>query len=401
MASTRRRTTKDGRDFYEIRVSRGRGKAYLTSRWYVPDGWSQKAIDRELARQAADFERRVKAGEVISREERKERELQERREAERMPTVRQYAEKVFMPTVAIRNAENTRNNYQRDLDNWVIPTLGDLKMQDITASNISALLLYMQEQGKSHRTVLNVYAVLRRMFGTAYREDTIEKNPMDKVDRPAAREDEAPKEESEKSLTEDELNYVLSCVAREPLKWQAYIHTMADTGLRRGECTGLHWADINFQTGEITVRHNLQYTPMMGVFDKRPKNKKVRTVYVGEETLELLRQLRKEQAASCISKWCFTRAGSAEPIDPATPTKHFKKFGERYGVGDFHPHKLRHTYASLAITNGADVVSVSENLGHYDPSVTLKMYSHANEESKKRASEIFRNALKAKKERQA
>ena len=45
MASTRKRTTKDGQIFYEIRVSRGRGKSYLTTRWYPPEGWGQKAID--------------------------------------------------------------------------------------------------------------------------------------------------------------------------------------------------------------------------------------------------------------------------------------------------------------------------------------------------------------------
>lgn len=57
MASCRKLTTKDGRVFYEIRVSRGRGKPYMTTRWYVPDGWSRKSIERELARVAAEFER--------------------------------------------------------------------------------------------------------------------------------------------------------------------------------------------------------------------------------------------------------------------------------------------------------------------------------------------------------
>ena len=59
-----------------------------------------------------------------------------------------------------------------------------------------------------------------------------------------------------------------------------------------------------------------------------------------------------------------------------------------------HPHKLRHSFASIAITNGADVASVSEKLGHSDKAVTLRMYTHANEESIKRASQIFREALK-------
>ena len=59
-----------------------------------------------------------------------------------------------------------------------------------------------------------------------------------------------------------------------------------------------------------------------------------------------------------------------------------------------HPHKLRHSFASVAITNGADIASVSEALGHYDKNFTLKMYTHADAESMKRASNIFRNAVK-------
>ena len=46
MASYRKMKTKDGREFYEISVSRGRGKSRLTRRWYPPDGWSKRAIER-------------------------------------------------------------------------------------------------------------------------------------------------------------------------------------------------------------------------------------------------------------------------------------------------------------------------------------------------------------------
>ena len=67
MPSIRQKETKSGQPFYEIRVSRGRGKSYLTKRWYPPEGWSRKAIERELAKVAAEFERQAGAGEVISR----------------------------------------------------------------------------------------------------------------------------------------------------------------------------------------------------------------------------------------------------------------------------------------------------------------------------------------------
>lgn len=88
MPSIKEMTTKDGKRFYKIRVSRGRGKSYLSTRWYPPEGWSRKAIERELAKQAAEFERQAQAGEVISREEQAEADRQRAIEAAKIKTLR-------------------------------------------------------------------------------------------------------------------------------------------------------------------------------------------------------------------------------------------------------------------------------------------------------------------------
>lgn len=165
--------------------------------------------------------------------------------------------------------------------------------------------------------------------------------------------------------------------------------------MRRGEACGLQWSDIDFKRASITIRRNLQYTSTVGVYEDTPKNRKSRPIDIGPEVIKLLRKLHSEQVSKCLSKWVFTQDGTADPMHPQSPTRYFKKFGQRYGIEDFHPHKLRHTSASIALTNGADVVSVSERLGHSDTAVTLRMYAHANEESIKRAGQIVRDALKA------
>ena len=79
---------------------------------------------------------------------------------------------------------------------------------------------------------------------------------------------------------------------------------------------------------------------------------------------------------------------------PQSPARYLQNFAKKYGVQDLHPHKLRHSFASIAITNGADIASVSEKLGHTDKAVTLRMYAHADQESIKRASQIFQDAIK-------
>ena len=395
MASIKQMETKDGRRFFQICVSRGYGKAPYKTRWYWPDGWSKRTAEREAAKQAAAFELACKNGEVLNRAQEREKAAREAAEAAKLKTVRQYADGVFMPTKEATFSENARSSYRMFLDKHILPVLGDVLLVEVSPAMISKLLIDFQRAGYAHATTVKLYNILNGIFEMAFLDDSIPMNPMLKVKRPAPRKDEQPKEESDKAYTVQELSYILSCAAQEPLQWQTYISLAADTGLRRGECCGLQWSDIDFKAGAVTVRRNLQYTAAAGVYATSPKNGKVRVVDVGPDTLALLKQLREKQAQSCISKWCFTQEGTADPMHPQSPTRYFQKFGQRYGVKDFHPHKLRHSSASIAITSGADVVSVSERLGHSDTAVTLRMYAHANEESIRRAGQTVRDALKA------
>ena len=389
MPSIRKRTTKDGRAFYEITVSRGRSMPRLFSRWYVPEGWSQRAIDRELAKVAAEFERRCKAGEVVSRAEKRQQEAQESAEAAMIQTVRQYGERVFMPSKMVTMSEDSRASFQSALNTWIYPAIGDKKLPDVSSADLSALLLDIQTKGKAHATAVKVYTVLRGLFKMAYLSDVIPKNPMDRVQRPAPRKDESRETEAQ-ALTVDELRAVLKALEGEPLKWRALVRLLIDTGIRRGECCGLRWEDVDLEAQVVTVRRNLCYTPERGVYVDTPKSGKVREVDIGPETAALLAALKVEREDGYV----FTTRGGAEPMHPQSPTRYLKKLSARCGVPDLHPHKLRHTFASIAITAGADVASVSEALGHSDKAVTLRMYTHADAESRKRAAQIFRDAIK-------
>ena len=395
MASIKLMETKDGRRFFQISVSRGYGKAPYKKRWYWPDGWSKRTAEREAAKIAAEFERACAAGEVMNRAQEKEKAAQEAAEAAKLKTVRQYAVDIYLPTKEISISENARSSYQMFLSKHILPVIGNMLLVDVSPAVITKLLVDFQRRGYAHASAVKLFNILNGIFTMAFLDDSIKINPMLKVKRPAPRKDEKKQEEGDKALTVQELSRVLSCVTQEPLKWQAYINLAADSGARRGELCGLQWSDIEWSKGTIIIRRNLQYTPAAGVYETSPKNGKTRTVDIGEETLALLLKLRREQAAEHLSKWVFTQDGMADPMHPQTPTRFFKKFGAKYGIEDFHPHKLRHSSASIAITNGADVVSVSERLGHSDTAVTLRMYAHANEESIRRAGQTVRDALKA------
>ncbi len=394
MASIVKKETKKGNLFYEIYVSRGRNLPRLTTRWYPPEGWSHKAIERELNRYAFEFEQQCKSGEILSKAESKVKEQTLALETAQIKTLKQYCESVFMPDLTIRCSENTRYSYQNNLDHWIYPALGNFKLPDITPSQISALLLAMQNKKKSHATVIKCYTILRSIFKRAYMTDeAIAINPMWKVERPKPRKSEVKKKGVE-FHTATEMKYIQECLEKEPLQWRALIFLLIDTGARRGECCALQWPNINFKTNEITFKDNLCYTPDKGVYLDTLKNQEEKTMDVSPYVIDLLWQLRENQANKGISKFVFTKDNSIEPINPQSPTAYLPKFAKKYGISYTHPHKLRHTFASIAIINGADIASVSEKLGHSDKAITLRMYTHADKASIKRAGDIFRESIK-------
>lgn len=335
------------------------------------------------------------AGEIISRKERKAQEAAQAAEAAKILTVTQFADRVFMPQKAVTCSESTRVFYSNMLSLYVLPVLGEQRMPDVSSSQITALLLDCQKTDKAYSTIIGIYTTLHQLFKMAYLSDLIERNPMGKVERPR-RQKEQIRQDGAEAYTAEEAGRILDALKDEPLKWQCFIRLLMDTGMRRGECAGLQWQDIDFAGGTITISRNSRYTPERGMYLDTPKNGHSRVVPVGAEALQLLRRLRDEQAATCVSKWIFTQEHSPELMHPDSPTRYMKRFSKRCGVDGLHPHKLRHTFASLAITAGADIASVSEILGHADKSTTLSMYTHADEESKRRASEIVRDVLRQK-----
>ena len=426
MASTKLKTTKDGKRYVEIRVRMGRDGATLSQRWYIPENpkrpWSEDAIDREVTKQAAAFEKECKAGNVKTRKEQKAEQAEAERKAEeekrkaeaeaaKIKTFKQYGEQVFMPAKAIKTAENTRLYYDGNLRNHLYPAFGEMKLPEITSAQLRSYFLKLQDSELSHSSVIGIYVTCKQLLTSAFMDETIDRNPMDRVERPRQRKDADQKKETE-SFTSDELKQIIEFLAQEPLKWNTFCRLLMDTGIRRGEACGLRWKDIDFNACRATVCGNLQYSPDKGVYLQSPKTGKTRDVYFSYAVTELLKKLKAQQDADMErrkkrlekegkpldiekvtpSEFVFTEKGYNRPMHPQAPNRYFQKFGEKYGL-DIHPHLLRHSFASVAITNGADIASVSECLGHADKATTLRMYTHADEESKRRAAAIVLQAI--------
>ncbi len=394
MASTREKFTKDGQRFFEIRVRRGRDKSEVSTRWYPPGGKRERWIQQQLKKQEAAFIAEVEDGAVLSRKEKSEAAAQEAARIEKEnqvnAIVKDYVTNTFLPAIERARKENTVVNYTSLLQKHILPAIGEKRLRDVSPGDVNAIVNGMQDSGFKVSTVQRVWAVCHAVFAMALDEERIDRIPMKSKFRPVAVKTEADKGPDAFSI--QEVNHILDLLKDEPLKWRCYISLLIFTGCRRGEGCGLQWEDIDFTDGVITFARSLNSSTRLGVYASSPKSGKSRRVVADARLLAMLKQRRRE--SSPFTRWVFTQDGDeTSPMHPDTPTRFFARFGKRHGIENFHPHKCRHTFASIAIEEGSDVVSVSKVLGHADSRITLQVYAHASDASAKRVSEAFSQAV--------
>ncbi len=381
------RENASGQQVYRIRCRISRSEPEHSMCWERPEGWSDKATERELLRVAAEFEHRCRAGEVKTRGQLAQAEEEERKAQEAILTMEQFWDHVFFPTKGAYMAGNSITDFKSVWRCYIAPAIGPRQISDIRPADLTALLLKMRQK-YAWATCTKCYMLLNLIFKEAERLEMIDRNPMQKVEHPRKKKDEI-KDEPE-ALTSDEMQALIRYLKTEPLKWQTLVMFMIFTSVRRGEACGLQWQDIDFANKTATIRRSLNYTVENGVYEGTPKTGRTRVIDLPDTVISLLRQHRNN---NILSKWVFTMEESADPMHPQSPTRYFQKLAKELKLPQLHPHALRHSFASLAIQNGADILSVSEILGHADPSTTMRIYSHGSAKSRKAASALFAQSL--------
>lgn len=415
MASITKRTLKDGSRVYEIRVFRGRdpitGKQLTpyTERYTPPEGWSDKRAMKQAQVEAATFEARCNAGEVMTKAERKAYEQEQiriaeqaKREEESKLTFSAYTE-IFLKQVALNRSPATLNSYQI-VFRRAAAKFSTYKMSDITPVMMRSYFTDLQTNGVSelngtplsYNTIARHYNMLKTFFESAVDNEIIEYSPMQRMKKPKPKKGEGSNEAQ--ALTEEQTRKLIERLEKEPSMWRALVRFFLDSGCRRGEAVAMRWENIDLASGRIEIIGNAQYAAGTGNYITTPKSGKGRIVYINPQVVKVLREWKLEQAKHFLSigipqsGYVFTQ-DDGSMLNPNTVTRYLTTFGEKYGFPGLHPHTLRHTMATLSIANGADIVSISKKLGHATPSITLNVYSHANQEAQLRANRILEQAL--------
>ena len=149
-----------------------------------------------------------------------------------------------------------------------------------------------------------------------------------------------------------------------------------------GELLGLKWSDLDWASGVIYIKRQLQRVTGKGFKFSPPKTQAGRRmVQLGPETMRQLVDHRKRQEIEQLRKgWkehdLFFPSSIGTPTDQRNLHRYFKPMLKKAGLPDIRFHDLRHTAATLMLMNGIPIIVVSRRLGHSKPSVTLDIYSH-------------------------
>ena len=164
--------------------------------------------------------------------------------------------------------------------------------------------------------------------------------------------------------------------------WTAWV-VLATTGARRGEVLGLRWSDIDLEGAKLSIQQSLTVVRHQPTFAPTKTARGRRLVSLDDGTVAALRSWKTRQAAERLlmgEGWTetgliFTNANGML-VHPESFSKVIERRVTSWGFPQLTVHGLRHTWATVALTNGVHPRVVQERLGHSTIAVTLQTYSH-------------------------
>jgi integrase len=249
----------------------------------------------------------------------------------------------------------------------VLPRLGAKQLGRIDADDIVALARELYAQGYAAWTVDTILKPLKTLFRHAVRRDVLAASPFHKLERSELPRPWTP---DQRVLSAAEIGRLLAAASP---RYRILLASAIFTGLRQSELLALRWQNIDSDAGLVRVRTALDRNRRHVPLETRAARRDVILVpTLGDELAEARATSRFSQASdyvfpSSVGTPLIWRNISSRGLAPAA---------EKASVGSLRWHDLRHTFASMLIANGANVLFVCRQLGHCSPDTTLEIYGH-------------------------
>jgi integrase len=297
--------------------------------------------------------------------------------------------------------ENTRGEYRRLLDSYAHRFFGErLRLTDVTPLHLSDFVRWVADPSKqdgkrlSDSSIANAVVPVRAALATAKREGLIRHNPADGLALPARERVEDDDHEEVKALSRTQLDALLSLT---PKRYALLVELIASTGLRISEAIGLQRRHLQLDGTKPQLR--VRRAIVRGRVEPPKSRHGRRNVPLPQALVFKLRAHLAAQTDESAEALVFA-SRNGTPLDPDNMrARMLKPLMEEVAAPWAAWHSLRHTYASLQLARGVNVVQLSRALGHHSASFTLDVYVHLLEGEEAPPLDLARERVTAHPER--
>ena len=290
-------------------------------------------------------------------------------------TVAVYLESWLIDSAQSTVRESTFVSYRSIVRNHLIRQLGKVQLTKLTPQMIERFLNERLATGLSARRVQYLHAVLRRALNRAMKAGYVGRNVAMLVDPPRVPHTEiAP-------LTPSQARTLLEAAKGDRL--EALYSVALALGLRQGEALGLRWEDVDFESGLIHVRFELQRIERQNRLVELKTRRSHRTLamppYIAGQLKEHGARQREDRVLLGpewhVSDFVFT-SQTGRPLSGTYVTHAFQRLLKRAGLPKKRFYDLRHSCATLLLVQGVPARVVMEILGHSQIGLTMNTYTH-------------------------
>jgi integrase len=290
------------------------------------------------------------------------------------PQFKEYAELWLHTYIKALRRESTFVRYRNLLKSYVYPAFGTKQLDEIKRVDIRNLLLKLHKDGLSKSSVCLIRDVISGPMSYAVDEGLIAVNPAIGIIRRLQLDRD--KEIAIEPLNHQEVQLFLeTCSHHSPEHFPFFLCGFR-TGMRLGELLALRWGDVDWHGKFIRVSRSYKIGRI-----EMTKTGKVRNVDMSDQLAETLKRLhttRKEEALKNgggeVIETIFHRNGGY--MEQNYIRRVFKRLLSKAGLREIRVHDIRHTMASLLLSDGASPVYVTEQLGHTSIQMTVDIYGH-------------------------
>ena len=282
---------------------------------------------------------------------------------------------------------STYASYRNKLENHILPTLGEKRLDKLTEDNVQAWVDGLVAAGLSVSSIRTIYRIFNAALQKAVFKHCLFINPLQNVILPSA---------------EIKKINALTVAQQKELEKQAYQSKGGEaiifalySGMRIGEISALMWNDIDFDNNIICVTRTMQRitsfengrTKTKIIVGIPKSNSSYREIPFGNYLRKYLLDLKAN------SKSDYVISCKGHHAEPRVISYRFRQTAKDAGLKKATFHGLRHTYATRCIERGVDIVTLSRLLGHASAKMTLDTYADSTMEQRKSAMKMLDTLL--------